>query len=125
MLNTRFKLNDWATIVHVNMPFIRDNNGKDPGETRLPVVTIKERGKRTKYAHNIRIHGSSEVRYLHPQDKLSCGAQLLIVTNSPFTLYDDQGNETPGWEYLDLRETLPGRLKDLPFEQAASACPVA
>ena len=67
------------TYIHVNQHVIRSNkkHGKDD-----PVITVKQGTKNT-YCHEVKIHGPSSVLY-GGNDKplLSCGARVVIVTES-------------------------------------------
>lgn len=65
------------TLVHVNQHNIRAN-AKD--KTTLPVLTVKTY-KSNDYAHEVKIHGPSEVVY-SPDKPLSCGARVWIQTQS-------------------------------------------
>ena len=65
------------TIIHVNQHNVKANtkNGTD-----LPVLTVKTY-KSNDYAHEVKIHGPSEIVY--SKDKpLSCGARVWIQTQS-------------------------------------------
>lgn len=72
--------------IHVNQHKIRAN--KKNG-TNDPVITVKE-GRKNTYGHSVRINGPSEVIY-GGNDKpiLSCGARVVIVTESEVEI-DDQ-----------------------------------
>lgn len=74
--------------IHVNQHKIRAN--KKNG-TNDPVITVKE-GRKNTYGHSVRINGPSEVIY-GGNDKpiLSCGARVVIVTESEVEI-DDQPN---------------------------------
>ena len=67
------------TYIHVNQHVISSNkkHGKDD-----PVITIK-RGKNNTYCHEVQIDGPSSVVY-GGNDKplLSCGARVVVVTES-------------------------------------------
>tara|TARA_A100001515_G_scaffold138829_1_gene132779 strand:+ start:474 stop:746 length:273 start_codon:yes stop_codon:yes gene_type:complete len=65
--------------IHVNMHKIRANKKHGTNE---PVITIKE-GRKNTYCHKVSILGPSEVIY-GGNDKalLSCGARVVIVTES-------------------------------------------
>jgi hypothetical protein len=74
--------------IHVNQHKIRSN--KKNG-TNDPVITVKE-GRKNTYGHSVRINGPSEVIY-GGNDKplLSCGARVVIVTESDVVI-DDKPN---------------------------------
>jgi len=65
--------------IHVNQHKIRANKKHGTDE---PVITIKE-GRKNTYCHEVKILGSSTVRY-GGNDKpiLSCGARVVIETES-------------------------------------------
>jgi hypothetical protein len=71
------------TYIHVNQHVIRANkkNGTDD-----PVITVKQ-GRKNTYGRRVQIHGPSEVIY-SGNDKpiLSCGARVVIVTESEVTI---------------------------------------
>jgi len=71
--------------IHVNQHKIRAN--KKNG-TNDPVITVKE-GRKNTYGHSVRINGPSEVIY-GGNDKpiLSCGARVVIVTESEVEIDD-------------------------------------
>lgn len=71
--------------IHVNQHKIRAN--KKNG-TNDPVITVKE-GRKNTYGHSVRINGPSEVIY-GGNDKpiLSCGARVVIVTESEVEIND-------------------------------------
>jgi hypothetical protein len=71
--------------IHVNQHKIRSN--KKNG-TNDPVITVKE-GRKNTYGHSVRINGPSEVIY-GGNDKplLSCGARVVIVTESDVVIDD-------------------------------------
>lgn len=62
------------TIIHVNRQFIAQN-AKD-GKQR-PVYTIKQ-GKKTIYAHAVKINGTVELIDPRANRQLSCGARAWI-----------------------------------------------
>ena len=67
------------TFIHVNQHKIRANkkNGTDE-----PVITIKK-GSSNTYCHEVKIHGPSRVVYGgNDQPLLSCGARVVIETES-------------------------------------------
>lgn len=72
--------------IHVNQHKIRAN--KKNG-TNDPVITVKE-GRKNTYGHSVKINGPSKVIY-GGNDKpiLSCGARVVIVTESEVEI-DDQ-----------------------------------
>lgn len=71
------------TYIHVNQHVIRAN--KKNG-TNDPVITIKQ-GKKNTYCHQVNIDGPSSIIY-GGNDKpiLSCGARVVIETESPVTV---------------------------------------
>jgi|TARA_R100001198_G_C5200753_1_gene189868 hypothetical protein len=65
--------------IHVNQHKIRANKKHGTNE---PVITIKE-GKTNTYCHAVAILGESVVRYGgNEKPILSCGARVVIETNS-------------------------------------------
>jgi hypothetical protein len=71
------------TIIHVNRQFIA-LNAKDGGAR--PVYTIKT-GRKTRYAREVEIIGSSRLVYNGKQ--LSCGARAWIETEGEIRLIDE------------------------------------
>ena len=67
------------TYIHVNHHKIRSNKKKGTNE---PVITIKK-GKENTYCHEVKVLGPSTVVY-GGNDKplLSCGARVVILTES-------------------------------------------
>lgn len=65
------------TIIHVNQHAIRKNVKTNSND---PVLTVKTYKTNT-YAHKVKIHGESEIKY-SPNKPLSCGARVWIETNS-------------------------------------------
>jgi len=67
------------TYIHVNQHHIRSNKTKG---TNLPVITVKQ-GKKNTYCNEVEILGPSKVIY-GGNDKplLSCGARVVIITES-------------------------------------------
>ena len=67
------------TYIHVNQHKIRSNKKNGTNE---PVITIK-RGTKNTYCHEVKILGPSSVVY-GGNDKplLSCGARVVVVTES-------------------------------------------
>lgn len=63
--------------IHINQHVIKSNNKTGDRE---PVITIKS-GKTNTYAHQIKIHGESEVIY-SPDKPLSCGAKVWVETKA-------------------------------------------
>ena len=72
--------------IHVNQHRIRAN--KKNG-TNDPVITIKE-GRKNTYCNSVEILGASTIRY-GGNDKpiLSCGARVVIETESEVTISND------------------------------------
>ena len=72
--------------IHVNQHRIRAN--KKNG-TNDPVITIKE-GRKTTYCNSVEILGASTIRY-GGNDKpiLSCGARVVIETESEVRISND------------------------------------
>jgi hypothetical protein len=72
--------------IHINQHKIRAN--KKNG-TNDPVITVKE-GRKNTYGHSVRINGPSKVIYGgNGKPVLSCGARVVIVTESEVEI-DDQ-----------------------------------
>ena len=71
--------------IHVNQHKIRSNLKHGTNE---PVITVKE-GRKNTYGHSVKINGPSEVIY-GGSDKpiLSCGARVVIVTESEVEIND-------------------------------------
>jgi len=67
------------TYIHVNQHVIRSNKKNERND---PVITIKQ-GSKNVYCHQVAIHGPSKVVY-GGNDKplLSCGARVVIETES-------------------------------------------
>ena len=67
------------TYIHVNQHKIRSNKKNGTNE---PVITIKK-GKENTYCHEVKVLGPSTVVY-GGNDKhlLSCGARVVILTES-------------------------------------------
>lgn len=71
------------TYIHVNQNKIRSNLKHGILE---PVITIKE-GQNNTYCHEVEILGPSRVIYSETGDKiLSCGARVVIETESPYRI---------------------------------------
>jgi hypothetical protein len=67
------------TYIHVNQHVIRKN--KTEGRTDPP-ITVKK-GKKNTYCHEVIINGPSKVIYSgNEKPILSCGARVVIVTES-------------------------------------------
>ena len=67
------------TYIHVNQHKIRANKKHGTNE---PVITVKQRKKNT-YCHSVEVMGPSVVRYGgNEQPILSCGARVVIETES-------------------------------------------
>ena len=71
------------TYIHVNQHKIRANKKHGTNE---PVITVKQ-GKKNTYCHQVNIDGPSSIVY-GGNDKpiLSCGARVVIETESPVTV---------------------------------------
>ena len=67
--------------IHVNQHKIRGNKKHNLNE---PVITVKT-SKSNDYAHEVEINGPSKVIY-SPDKPLSCGAKVLIETESEVNL---------------------------------------
>ena len=67
------------TYIHVNQHVIRSNKKNERND---PVITVKQGSKNT-YCHEVAINGPSKVVY-GGNDKplLSCGARVVIETES-------------------------------------------
>ena len=65
------------TKIHVNQHVVRSNKKHGKKE---PVLTVKTYKSNT-YAHEVEIKGESKVIY-SPDKPLSCGARVLIETES-------------------------------------------
>lgn len=81
-----------TTYIHVNQHVIRKN--KKDG-TNEPTITVK-RGRKNVYCHRALITGPSQVIYSADKPILSCGARVVIATESPveaYTLLDASTNE--------------------------------
>jgi len=72
--------------IHVNQHVIRANAKHGTNE---PVLTVKQ-GRTNRYAHEVKILGSSSVIY-SPDKPLSCGAKVWIQTDADVILYNEQG----------------------------------
>lgn len=74
------------TKIHVNQHNIRSNKTKG---TNLPVITIKQ-GKSNTYCNEVEILGPSRIIYsgdgCNAKPLLSCGARVVIETNSPINI---------------------------------------
>lgn len=76
--------------IHVNQHAIKRNAREGTNE---PVITVKTYKDNT-YAHNVVIHGPSELVY-RPNDPLSCGAKLWIETEAEVEILDADGQREP------------------------------
>ena len=78
------------TYIHVNQHHIRSNKTK---WTNLPVITVKQ-GKKNTYCNEVEILGPSKVIYggegCEAKPLLSCGARVVIVTESEVRIIDGQ-----------------------------------
>ena len=71
------------TYIHVNQNKIRSNLKRG---TVNPVITIKE-GRKNTYCHEVEILGPSKVVYGDNGEKiLSCGARVVIETESEYRI---------------------------------------
>ena len=67
------------TYIHVNQHKIRSNKKNGTNE---PVITIKK-GKENTYCHEVKVLGPSTVVYCgNDKPLLSCGARVVILTES-------------------------------------------
>ena len=67
------------TYIHVNQHVIRSNKKHGKND---PVITIKQGNKNT-YCHEVQIDGPSSVLYSgNDKPLLSCGARVVVVTES-------------------------------------------
>lgn len=65
--------------IHVNQHVIRANKKNNENN---PVITIKE-GKKNTYCHEVEILGNSKITYSgNDKTALSCGARVVIETES-------------------------------------------
>ena len=71
------------TRIHVNQHVIRRNNKltEPPYE---PPITVKQ-GKTNTYCRSVTVNGPSTVVY-SPDNPLSCGAKVWIVTEAPVVM---------------------------------------
>ncbi len=75
------------TKIHVNQHHIRSNKSNG---TNLPVITVK-RGRKNIYCNQVEILGPSKIVYCGSGDEkpiLSCGARVVIETNSEVKIID-------------------------------------
>jgi len=74
------------TKIHVNQHHIRSNKTKG---TDLPVITIKQ-GRTNTYCNEVEILGPSKIIYsgkgCDVKPLLSCGARVVIETNSEINI---------------------------------------
>ena len=76
------------TYIHVNQHHIRSNKSKG---TSLPVITVKQ-GKSNRYCNEVEILGPCRILYGGEGDVkalLSCGARVVIETESEVKLIDE------------------------------------
>lgn len=76
------------TYIHVNQHNIRSNKSKG---TDKPVITVKQ-GKSNRYCNQVHILGPSKIKYSGEGDVkalLSCGARVVIETESEVQLIDE------------------------------------
>lgn len=67
------------TYIHVNQHVIRSNKKHEKND---PVITVKQGNKNT-YCHEVQINGPSSVIYGGSgKPLLSCGARVVMVTES-------------------------------------------
>jgi hypothetical protein len=78
------------TYIHVNQHNVRSNKTKG---TNLPVITIKQ-GKKNTYCNEVEILGPSKIIYggegCDVKPILSCGARVVIITESEVRIIDGQ-----------------------------------
>jgi hypothetical protein len=78
------------TYIHVNQHNVRSNKTKG---TNLPVITIKQ-GKKNTYCNEVEILGPSKIIYggegCDAKPILSCGARVVIITESEVRIIDGQ-----------------------------------
>jgi hypothetical protein len=68
------------TYIHVNQHVIRANKKTGADD---PVITVKQ-GRKNTYCNRVKINGPSEVVYSgNGKPILSCGARVVVVTESP------------------------------------------
>ena len=68
------------TYIHVNQHVIRANKKTGADD---PVITVKQ-GRKNTYCNRVKINGPSEVVYSgNGEPILSCGARVVVVTESP------------------------------------------
>lgn len=76
------------TYIHVNQHHIRSNKAKG---TSKPVITVKQ-GKSNRYCNEVHILGPSKIVYSGEGEVkalLSCGARVIIETESEVELIDE------------------------------------
>ena len=71
--------------IHVNQHNIRNN--LKPDREKKPVITIKE-GKKNTYCNAVAVLGPSKVIYGHDKKLLSCGARVVIETESEIEILE-------------------------------------
>lgn len=71
--------------VHVNQHHIRKNISTPDPEEKLPVITIKK-GHQNIYCNGLEIDGKITLVYGEEKTLLSCGARVIIETNSEITI---------------------------------------
>ena len=71
--------------IHVNQHNIRNN--LKPDREKKPVITIKE-GRKNTYCNAVAILGPSKVKYGHDEKLLSCGARVVIETESEIEILE-------------------------------------
>ena len=71
--------------IHVNQHNIRNNLKLD--REKKPVITIKE-GRKNTYCNAVVILGPSRVIYGHDKKLLSCGARVVIETESEIEILE-------------------------------------
>ena len=71
--------------IHVNQHNIRNNLKLD--REKKPVITIKE-GRKNTYCNAVAVLGPSRVIYGHDKKLLSCGARVVIETESEIEILE-------------------------------------
>ena len=71
--------------IHVNQHNIRNN--LKPDREKKPVITMKV-GKKNTYCNAVAVLGPSRVIYGHDKKLLSCGARVVIETESEIEILE-------------------------------------